>query len=129
MVPMKSHEWARIAAWIETEGCILAVRSKRAKHTYSRYRARVQIGQKHKEPLEWIQERVGGSLRQDQKGTYRLILSYTVAYQVLRKCMPYFIHPNKKRQAKLAVELSWPRTTNERSTEIHKELQRVKRLR
>ena len=125
MGSMKSHEWARIAAWIETEGSIIACRTHGGSN---RYKARIQISQKHKEPLAWLQERIGGSFRQDEKGTWRLVLSSGRAYDALKGAMPYFISPNKRAQARLALRLSRG-LADEKTREIHDELQAIKRLR
>jgi hypothetical protein len=93
-------DWARIAAWIETEGCIHAAPTRRGS-----YRPCLHISQKEREPLEWIHAITGGSLHHKDGRLWVLDISNTATIAVLSECLPYFIHPRKKREAKLLLRM------------------------
>jgi len=83
-----------------------------------------------KAPLAWLHKRIGGSfMRRQDNGYYRLRLSGKQAIAVLEEVLPYFISPNKRAQAILAIELGIGETkaSPARQLEIKEELHQLKR--
>jgi hypothetical protein len=96
-------DWARLAAFIDGEGCISLVRYG------ERYTClRIQIANTNRTLVEWCQGLCGGSvhIRKPRKAThktsYSLMVASALAGRVIKNCYPYFIL--KQEQARVALE-------------------------
>lgn len=104
-------DWARIAAYIDGEGCItvyVANSPKYNEHARSpKFTVSIVVGNCDPRMIGWIHERLGGCIhiRKQQKSKWRVAYQWSVsaihATLVLKAAMPYFV--TKKEQAELAL--------------------------
>lgn len=102
-------DWARLAAYIDGEGCITISNTKGSQAQYMK----VFIANTDPRLMEWCRDNFGGTIngkkrvnREKHKPCYVWTVCSQMAWVVLLGCMPYFII--KREQAEIA--LSFQRT-------------------
>src|SRR5579859_67774 len=98
-------DFARLATWIDTEGCLLIIPSGKArKNTY--HAARINVVQSCEAPMRWLKDTFGGNYHKGGGGTNSQMWYWHVngadIDEILARCMPFFLV--KGRQAQLILE-------------------------
>jgi len=114
-------DYARLAAYIDGEGCIRFQPSGRVRRNRF-YTVCVIVGQAEKPLIDWLLDKFGGSYALGVNKGYRRMHYWKLGSQaldyVLVRCMPYFIV--KGEQAKIALE--YRATVTDRTITLPQEL-------
>jgi hypothetical protein len=114
-------DYARLAAYIDGEGCI-RLQPSGHKRRNRFYTVVVIIGQMDKRLTDWLEETFGGSVAIGQGSKYLPMYYWKLGSQaldyVLVRCMPYFIV--KGEQVKIALE--YRATVTDRTITLPQEL-------
>jgi hypothetical protein len=107
---MKETEKAYLAGLIDGEGTVSIVRLRHRGPGFEHYVASVEISNTNVKMIDWVMERLGGSVVVDarkkvsgQKQVYRIGLRNKLAEKVLLEVLPYLVLKGK--QAELVLEL------------------------
>lgn len=96
--------WARLATWIDGEGCI-RLQSSGGRRLHCYMALHVIIGQKDARLISWLKANFGGNAWFRPKARYPIWYwrtRGTDTAEILRRCLPYLIV--KREQAELALE-------------------------
>jgi hypothetical protein len=104
-------DWARLAAYIDGEGCVDIVPAGRnfhaTHHRRPQLQVRIQIGNTDPRLPVWCKENFGGSTRLATKqnpkwrASMYWIINSAKAVEILKNCYPYFLL--KREQAEIAI--------------------------
>lgn len=88
-------EFARLAAFIDGEGCFMITPSGSGHRKYRYCFLRLVIGQADVRLMEWLFDTFGGRYEKGSGGTnrpmYYWMMEAAYMIEVLKRCMPYFI--------------------------------------
>jgi hypothetical protein len=114
-------DYARLAAYIDGEGCI-RLQPSGHKRRNRFYTVVVVIGQADRRLIDWLLETFGGSYSLGVMGVHRRIHYWKLGSQaldyVLVRCLPHFVV--KAEQAKIALE--YRATVTDRTITLPQEL-------
>ena|SRR5208337_2778964 len=118
-------EFARLAAFIDGEGCIgISNSPKRGYMTVRQHSMNVTVTNTNLRLFDWLIDTFGGSFcaanRNDEKNRitkpcYRWLINETQCEEILRRCLKFFIL--KREQAEIA--LMYRDLRNKRKEELH----------
>lgn len=101
-------EFARLAAWIDSEGCFAMIKqpSKKTQRHSDSWNIRLSIVQADKRPIKWAQRTFGGSCNKGTGGT-NAPMWYWLCHAanmeaIITRCLPFFLV--KREQALLILE-------------------------
>jgi hypothetical protein len=102
-------DWAMLAAYIDGEGCILINKNKTATRYGFNLYLRIVVSNTDPRLPKWCRDRFGGvihikyraKLRPTHRPAYSWTANCSVAANVLRGCLPYFVI--KREEAELAL--------------------------
>jgi hypothetical protein len=98
-------EFARLAAWIDGEGCLQILKTG-ADRRNPYFQVRLVIGQADEGVMEWLKGTFGGNYSKGSGSTnaqmYYWRLNAADLDEVLRRCMPYFILKGAQAEVVLA---------------------------
>lgn len=98
-------EFARLAAWIDGEGCFLILSSGGPRRN-AYYQARLVIGQADERLMTYLQGTFGGYYSKGSGGTNRQMFYWrlyaSALDEVIHRCMPYFICKGEQAEVVLA---------------------------
>lgn len=101
-------DWARLAAFIDGEGCIRTVSQKRRGRDYMF--PEISISNQDPRLIAWCRERFGGYVSHQgpparnvkrRHRIFRWYASCSVAHEIFLGCLPYFVI--KRNQAEMAI--------------------------
>lgn len=101
-------DWARIAAYIDSEGCIRIHQNSPNRKTGEVYHGvLIVVAQREPELPEWLTATFGGFLYRAKEVPGKTRMYYwrtgaTQSYEILKRCKPYMIV--KGEQAEIAIE-------------------------
>lgn len=99
-------DWARLAAFIDGEGCItIASSPRRGRAARPQHETRFTINNTSPVLYDWLLSTFGGGVRvihhKNVRPVYSWVLNELQVEQVIKRCLPYFII--KRRQAEIAL--------------------------
>jgi hypothetical protein len=103
---LPTDEWAYIAGFFDGEGCISAPCPRKSQ----RYTVRMGVYQRDPRPLEWIQDRLGGTVRTSGSGLVWVTTKQLLVRDVLANLKPYLKVKGEQIPPALALMDLTPRT-------------------
>ena len=107
-------DWARLAAFLDGEGCIcVSIDGAKKPHHSKRYKLQIEITNTDKAIVDWCKAVFGGNVYvkshvgsgKSRRTCYMWVETGKQAANLLWGCLPYFIA--KEKQAKTAITFTW----------------------
>jgi hypothetical protein len=117
MIELSQIDWAKLAAFIDGEGCIsINIRNREA--NYRQHIATVDINNTDIRLMNWIQTRFGGRVRvnTDRGGNHRPLYKWQVSGgqvdRILKGCLEHFVLKREQAEVLLALRQTFARKRN-----------------
>lgn len=126
-ITWQETDWAYLAGFVDSEGCICAYRRPQS----GLYYPRMTVSQVDPTPLVWAQNELGGNIRtqrlEGRRPIHRWVISGSRLIPTLQNLLPYL--KVKGDEAQLAIALFTPSIRKDRwfQSLVYRELQEVKR--
>lgn len=124
--------WARLAAYIDGEGCIRIHSTGPNRKTGYRYHGVLLIiGQKEPDLSSWLFENFGGFTHGGKAYGSRPVMHYwrastQQAIEILKRCMPYFLVKGKQAEIALEYRLLVTRSTRRVPDDVRKKQEELR---